>query len=137
MDPVSSSPVEKEYRKSVLLVDDDAVFVASISAGLGDRYDVRTAGNGVEADESIAAMRPDLIVLDVMMDHLSEGYDVARRLRTDPDTAAIPIVMLTGVDQVFNLRMEVDESWVAADRYLEKPVAPSALLDEVEALIGR
>jgi len=50
--------------------------------------------------------------------------------------ARIPIIMLTGVDQMYNYRMEVDESWVACDRYLEKPVSPEKLLGEVASLIG-
>jgi len=123
-------------RKSVLLVDDDAVFVEAMTAVLETRYRVRSAGNGREAFERIAEDRPDLIILDVMMEYLSEGFDVARRLRREPDTSEIPIVMLTGVDQMYNYRMEVDESWVPCERYLEKPVSPRALLFEIETLIG-
>jgi CheY-like chemotaxis protein len=123
-------------RKSVLLVDDDPVFVEAVSAVLETRYKVRTAANGTEALAQITAVRPDLIVLDVMMDHLSEGFDVARTLRSDPETAAIPIVMLTAVDQVYNVRMEVEESWVPCERYLEKPVPPETLLATIAELIG-
>jgi CheY-like chemotaxis protein len=83
----------------------------------------------------IGEERPDLIVLDVMMDYLSEGFDVARRLRTDPATKSIPLIMLTGVDQTYNYRLEQDESWVPFDRYLEKPIDPEKLLAEVAALI--
>ncbi len=122
--------------KTILLVDDDEVFVEAVRAVLETRYRVRTASNGTEALAMVAEERPDLVILDVMMDYLSEGFDVARKLRTDPATASVPIVMLTGVDQVYNVRMEVDESWVAADRYLEKPVSPEALLAHVEELIG-
>jgi putative two-component system response regulator len=123
-------------RKNVLLVDDDPVFVEAVSAVLETRYEVRTAANGTEALAQITAVRPDLIVLDVMMDHLSEGFDVARTLRSDPETAAIPIVMLTAVDQVYNVRMEVEESWVPCERYLEKPVPPETLLATIAELIG-
>lgn len=123
-------------RKTVLLVDDDRVFVDAVSAVLESRYRIRTAGNGREAWQRLAEERPDLIVLDVMMDYLSEGFDVARKLREDPETSSIPLIMLTGVDQMYDYRMEVDESWVPCDRYLEKPVSPDRLLAEVEALIG-
>ena len=47
-----------------------------------------------------------------------------------------PIVILTGVDRVYNLRMEVDESWVPADQYLEKPVSPEVLMETVGELVG-
>ncbi len=122
-------------RKTILLVDDDDVFVEAVTAVLETRYRVRRAANGTEALQMIEEERPDLVILDVMMDHLSEGFDVARRLRGDSTTADLPIVMLTGVDQVYNVRMEVDESWVPCDRYLEKPVAPDALLREVAAVL--
>jgi CheY-like chemotaxis protein len=123
-------------RKSVLVTDDDDVFVEALTAVLESRYAVRTASNGKEALERVAEQRPDLIILDVMMDYMSEGFDVARKLRTNPETESIPIIMLTGVDQMYNYRMEVDESWVPCDRYFEKPIAPDKLLAEVQALIG-
>ena len=123
-------------RKTVLITDDDAVFVEALSAVLESTYDIRTASNGSQALESIEAERPDLIILDVMMDYMSEGFDVARKLRTNSETESIPIIMLTGVDQMYNYRMEVDESWVPCDRYLEKPVSPDVLLAEAKALIG-
>ncbi len=123
-------------KKSVLLVDDDAVFVDAVSAVLETRYEVRTAANGREALAAIAAAPPDIVVLDVMMDHLSEGFDVARALRSSEATRAIPIVMLTGVDEVFNIRMEIGESWFPYDRYLQKPVAPETLLATLGELLG-
>jgi CheY-like chemotaxis protein len=123
-------------RKTVLITDDDAVFVEALSAVLESAYDIRTASNGTQALESIEAERPDLIILDVMMDYMSEGFDVARNLRTNSETESIPIIMLTGVDQMYNYRMEVDESWVPCDRYFEKPIEPEKLLAEVQALIG-
>lgn len=123
-------------RKTVLVADDDSMFVEVLTAILESRYHVRTASNGSEALQSVKAQRPDAIVLDVMMDYMSEGFDVARTLRTDPATATIPIIMLTGVDQMYNYRMEIDESWVPCDRYFEKPVAPERLLAEIRDLIG-
>jgi putative two-component system response regulator len=123
-------------RPSVLIADDDPVFVVSLTSILHPRYDVRTAANGTEALASVDEDPPDLIILDVMMDHMSEGFDVARVLRSNDATALIPIIILTGVDRVYNLRMEVDESWVPADRYFEKPISPEALMGAVAALIG-
>jgi len=121
--------------ETVLLVDDDEVFQEAVAVVLGTRYRVVTASNGTEGLARVAQERPDVIILDVMMDHLSEGFDVAGRLRTDPETSSIPIIMLTGVDQVYNLRMEVDEAWVPCDRYLEKPISPQDLLNQVDELL--
>ncbi len=123
-------------ERTVLLVDDDDVFQEAVAVVLATRYRVVTASNGTEALQMVAAEAPDVIILDVMMDHLSEGFDVARALRRDPATAALPIIMLTGVDQVYNVRMEVDESWVPCDRYLEKPISPQELLSQVDELMA-
>ena len=122
--------------KVILLVDDDHVFVEAVSAVLESRYRVQTAANGTQALEKVKESPPDLIILDVMMDYMSEGFDVARKLRQDPATKSIPLIMLTGVDERYDYREEVDESWVPCDRYLEKPIEPDTLLSEVRALIG-
>lgn len=122
--------------KTVLIADDDRLFVEAVTIILESRYRVRSASNGKEALKRIGEKRPDLIVLDVMMDYMSEGFDVARKLRSDPETRSIPLIMLTGVDQMYNYRLEQDESWVPCDRYLEKPIEPERLLAEVAALIG-
>ena len=124
-------------QPNVLLVDDDEVFVAATTAILASRFRVRSAKNGTEAHDRIAEERPDVIVLDVMMDYMSEGFDVARKLRNDPETRTIPLIILTGVDERYDYREEVDESWVPCDRFLEKPVEPETLLAAVEDLIGR
>ena len=122
--------------KTVLVVDDDAVFAEAVSAVLETKYTVRRAANGTEAWRSIEEQLPDLIILDVMMDYPSEGFDVARALQADPRTSQIPIVMLTGVDQIYNYRMETDETWVPCARFLEKPITPPQLLAQVGELIG-
>jgi CheY-like chemotaxis protein len=123
-------------RPTVLVVDDDPVLVSALVSILSGRYEVVTAINGSEALAAVHRETPDLVILDVMMDHMSEGFDVARTLRGDDATSLIPIIILTGVDRVYNLRMEIDESWVPADRYLEKPMSPDDLLAAVADLIG-
>ena len=122
--------------RNVLLVDDDPIFREAVTAVLETRYRVRTASNGAEALAEVAHELPDVVILDVMMDHLSEGFDVARELRTGEATRGVRIVMLTGVDQVYNMRMEIEESWVPYDRYLEKPVAPAKLLATIDELLA-
>ena len=123
-------------RPTILLADDDEIFVQSVTAVLRTRYDVRSAANGTDALASIHDDSPDLVILDVMMDHMSEGFDVARILRSDDATALIPIIILTGVDRVYDLRMEVDESWVPADQYLHKPISPETLMSKISELVG-
>jgi CheY-like chemotaxis protein len=123
-------------RRSILIADDDRIFVEALTEILEGRYRVRSASSGTEALRKAGEERPDLIVLDVMMDYPSEGFHVARKLRADPYTRSIPVIMLTGVDEEYDYRLEQDETWVPCDRYLEKPIEPDALLAEIAALIG-
>ena len=122
-------------KETVLVVDDDQVFVEAVSAVLESRFRVMTAASGNEALARIAEERPDLVLLDVMMDHLSEGFEVARRLKEDPVTREIAVIMLTAVDEVYNFRMEVEESYVPHDAYLEKPVEPERLLEVIDEVL--
>ena len=119
-------------KTKVLMVDDDPVFIDAVSAVLETHFDVRTAENGDAALAAVAADAPDVILLDVMMDHISEGYDVARTIKADPKTAHIKIIMLTGVDELYKYRLVVEDSEAAPhDHYLEKPVDPDTLIEVI------
>jgi two-component system cell cycle response regulator len=122
---------------AVLLVDDDPVFLEALILVLESTFEVRTAANGTEALAAVEKSIPDVVVLDVMMDHLSEGFDVARKLKSDPRTSHVPVVMLTGVDQVYDYRMEIDDSFSPHDVFLEKPVAPEKLLEVLKEVCER
>ncbi len=123
-------------KKKVLMVDDDAVFVDAVSAVLEAHFDVRTAPNGKGALEAIKSDPPDIVLLDVMMDYIAEGYDVARAIKDDPKTKHIPIVMLTGVDELYKYRLAVEDGSAPHDRYLEKPVDPDKLVSVVKELVS-
>jgi CheY-like chemotaxis protein len=117
----------------ILLVDDDADLLDVHRAVLeANGYRVETAHNGQECLEKARRLRPAAIVLDVMMEYKTEGFHVAYDLRQDPDTGAIPIVMLTGINRdEFVGRFQPDPSWLPVDRFLDKPLAPERLLEEV------
>ena len=117
---------------TILLVDDDPVFVDAMTAVLATRYDVRTATDGEEAMASLTAQRPDLIVLDVMLTYPSEGYDLAATLKKNPETAEIPIVMLTGVNRVFEIRSRLEKSWVEVEGFHTKPPDFGKLIETIE-----
>jgi redox-sensing transcriptional repressor len=128
--------------KKILVVDDDRDLVASIQAFLQGRgYAVATAGNGKEAYASIVKDRPDLIVLDVMMDYDEEGMVLASALKTDGPTRDIPILMLSG----FNVQQDVREKVLAslmgqnlpAEIFMEKPVRLAELAERIELLLGK
>jgi len=125
--------------RKILLVDDDASFVES-NRDLLDAYGyaVFTASNGTEALAVAQEVRPDVMVLDVMMRTDTEGLDVARRVREMPELANLRVVLVTGVTRALHLPhdLDPDERWLPVDRVLEKPVDPGRLLGEIERVLG-
>ena len=126
--------------KKILIVDDDNDLVASIEAFLGARgFVVTTAGNSKEAYKRIVDDKPDLIVLDVMMDYDEEGMVLASALKTDGPTRDIPIVMLSG----FNVQKDVREKVLAslmgqdwpAETFMQKPVRLAELAQRIDILL--
>jgi CheY-like chemotaxis protein len=124
--------------KTVLLVDDDADFVEMNRTLLQERgYVVRVAYSGRQCLEEVTARRPDLIILDMVMERPSDGFDISRELRNSAYTKAIPLVMITSVNDSIPFRVEPDSTWLPVDTLLEKPVDPQLLLAVVErALAG-
>ncbi|MBD3243685.1 MAG: response regulator [Chitinivibrionales bacterium] len=125
--------------KKVLIVDDDEGFVASnrdMLEVLG--YEVGTASNGAEALEQAMALKPDLMILDVMMTYDTEGFDVARKMRSIPELAGMKILLVSGIVSAKNLpkAAQPDEQWLPVERVLEKPIDPPKLIGEIEKLIG-
>jgi two-component system alkaline phosphatase synthesis response regulator PhoP len=122
--------------KRVLLVDDDDDILSQLELVIGREYQVATALSGSECLAAVTAQKPDLIVLDVIMDNLGDGLETAKKLKESRETAAIPIIMLTSVNESYDFRTQVDAGYYPNDRWLDKPVKPDAVLREIKALIG-
>lgn len=124
----------------ILVVDDDPDFQSMLAMVLESAgYDVDMAFDGKQALARMRELRPDLVILDVMMTTDTEGFGVARSIRAEPSLAAIPIIMLTSIHEEKKLtyRLEPDPTWLPVDRFLDKPVKPALLLASVtEALAG-
>ncbi len=131
-------------QAKILLVDDDPDLIEAMRLILEQEgYRCVHAMNGARALEALPRERPDLIVLDVMMDGLTEGFDVARKIRRpepglEPFTK-IPIVILTAIGQRTGMRFDpaTDSGFLPVDAYLEKPIQPKDLLTKVGELIGK
>ncbi|MBI5563980.1 MAG: response regulator [Chloroflexi bacterium] len=128
----------------ILVVDDNVSLVRMLEGVLRRQdFDVAVAYDGVEALAQVAAQPPDLIVLDIVMPRLN-GYEVCRRLRDDPATAAIPVILLTVKGQVDDpvldhagLEARIAEQMagyeVGAVDFIPKPVKAVELLERIKS----
>ncbi len=118
---------------TVLVVDDDPVIQRLLRVNFEmEGYEVIVASDGMDGLERARAEHPDIVVLDIMMPKMS-GLEVAKALKADPDTAWIPVLLLSAKAQEADLRAG-DES--GADGYLTKPFDPLQLLQRVEELLA-
>jgi two-component system alkaline phosphatase synthesis response regulator PhoP len=122
-------------KKKILLVDDDPDFVEAVKVIVeSGGYEVRVASDGKEGLEAVAADRPDLIILDVMMP-VMDGHQACASLKGDKKTADIPIILLTAVaDRVTTstyTHRDMLES--EAEDYMPKPVEPKELLELIKS----
>jgi two-component system, cell cycle response regulator len=116
----------------VLVVDDIPANVKLLEAKLGAEYfDVVTAGSGPEALALLQNDKPDIILLDVMMPGM-DGFEVCRRIKGNPATSHLPVVMVTALDQVSD---RVQGLEAGADDFLTKPVNDIALFARVRSLV--
>jgi pilus assembly protein CpaE len=120
--------------EKILVVDDDIDSLKLIGLMLQKRgYEISAANSGAQALQKAAAEQPDLVILDVMMPDM-DGYEVCRRLRTDPVTEATPVIMFTAKTLVDD---KVAGFEAGADDYITKPTHPAELISRVKALLSR
>jgi CheY-like chemotaxis protein len=134
----SPSPVDDRRQQpapnldaaTILVCDDDPSLRELVRAVLGPRYRFIEAADGAEALTLTRELRPDLIVLDVMLPGLS-GIEVLEALRLDDELRSIPVVVITAWSHA-----EVDARVAGADRFVSKPFDPDDLSSAVEELLA-
>jgi CheY-like chemotaxis protein len=122
-------------EKTVLLVDDDEDLLEQVRLVVSKEYATDLAHSGEEALKMVAGKKYDLIVMDVMMQSLSDGLDTAKKIKEDPKMKSIPIIMLTSVNDHYDYRSQIDESYFPNDKWLNKPVDPNVLMQEIKKLV--
>ena len=116
----------------ILIADDNVPNVELLDAYLsGCDYEIETASDGAETLERVKSFAPDLILLDIMMPKLS-GFEVCEKLKSDPLTKGIMILMVTALSELGDIERAVN---AGCDDYLSKPVNKFELLKRVENML--
>ena len=126
----------------ILIIEDDPDMAEAIRMPLeANGYEVVHALTGEEGLQKVKETEPDLIILDVMMETTTAGFQVSLQLRSpDPESeyAAyrnVPIMMLTAIHTTTSLRFGPDEGYLPVDDFVEKPIDPDELLEKARTLI--
>jgi two-component system alkaline phosphatase synthesis response regulator PhoP len=114
-------------RKKILISDDEENIRLLVGSMLGKDYVVIGASNGIEAVAIARRQQPDLILMDILMPKM-DGYTACNKIKKDPVTRAIPVVMLSAVGYELNVKLGQQ---IGASGYITKPFTPRDLLDAV------
>jgi two-component system alkaline phosphatase synthesis response regulator PhoP len=116
----------------ILVVDDDQQNLELVQAYLEDiECETVAAHDGIEALERVAKDKPDLILLDVMMPKMS-GFEVCRRLKVDPATSNIPVIMVTALNEFGDIERGIDSG---TDDFVSKPINKLELLTRIRTML--
>ncbi len=126
-------------KRKILIVDDDIDLSDSLQVVLERAgYDALTATSRGEGMEKIRTERPDLIILDVMMETWQDGFEMSRDLKADPQLKDMPILMLTSIEELTGIEVKSsagDPVWLPVEAFLDKPVPPDMLVATVRHLL--
>lgn len=130
--PLEQCEPQQTELPIILVVDDNQQNLELIQAYLDDfECETLAAHDGIEALETIAQRQPDLVLLDVMMPKMS-GFEVCRRLKSNPETQTIPIIMVTALNEFGDIERGIDSG---TDDFVSKPVNRLELLTRVKTML--
>ena len=122
-----------DTKKTIMVVDDNPDIVTIVRTILeGKGYSVASAYSGAELLSSLEKDKPDLVVLDIMMPHM-DGLEVLTRLKAAPETASIPVILLTAKVQYEDV---LGGYKLGADYYITKPFTSTQLINGINLLLG-
>ncbi len=118
-------------RPTILVVDDEYFNFEMLKASLGNEFSLSYANSGASCLTSAIAELPDAILLDVCMPGL-DGYDTCRLLKNTPETAQIPVVMVSGLETELEQKAGFD---AGCDAYVVKPFSVKTLIEKIKTLV--
>ena len=127
-------------KTKVLLVDDDIDFLAIMKANLeASGYEVFTGETGAETGPLIDEHTPDIVVMDLMLEHYDTGFVVCYEIKKK--RPSLPVIICSAVEQevglVFDTATEEERAWIKADAFLAKPIRYEQLLGRIEKLLNK
>jgi len=129
---VATAASPKNQKSRILIADDNGPNVELLEAFLADvDCDIEIAVDGRDTLDKVAKFKPDLILLDIMMPKLS-GFEVCKKLKDDPATSGIMILMVTALNELGDIERAVD---AGTDDFLSKPVNKVELIKRVDNML--
>ena len=126
-----------EERKKILVIDDDPDFVLGTRMMLeSGGYEVVDAESGKAGIEKAHTEKPDLMLVDIMMETWGEGFNVIDKLREDESTKEIPMLIISSMDIRGPATPYTGDKWFPSDNILVKPLEEKALFSRIERLLG-
>ena len=127
--------MEQDALKRILCIEDEPEMIDLIRLILGRKgYDVHGASGGIEGIKKVREMKPDLVLLDLMMPDM-DGWEVYQQMKAEPTTRDIPVIVVTAkaqnIDKVLGLHI------AKVDDYIAKPFSPQELMDSVEKIFKK
>ena len=131
-------------KAKIMIIDDDPDFRDAIAPILqSSLYEVVTASNPKEGKEKILAEKPDLILLDIMMDSLFDGFSLCHAIKTSKefkDVTNTPVIFVSAVKEMTGSRFQFkgeDQGLCGPDDYIDKPVKPDELISRIEGFLKK
>jgi DNA-binding response OmpR family regulator len=125
-------------NERILVVDDDPIYLRSSRAVLESHgYHVDTAQDGSKALAIMEREKPDLVILDVMMDWVLEGVSISQEMMSRRELQDVPIIMVTSIRSSEYKSMFPQDQYLHINSWLDKPCSPDQLLSEVEKTLAR
>lgn len=125
--------------KKVLIIDDDPDIREVLTTILEGKYELQEAENREKGMKLVKEFKPNLIILDVMMERHDSGFEMAREIKNDAGLKDIKILMTTSVDQEMKMDFKStagDQDWLPVDDYVVKPIDVKNFIPKIEKLIG-
>lgn len=124
----------------ILIIDDDPDIVEAMKMVLEhNKYEVITADEGELGYKMAKEEMPDLIILDVMMATIDQGFQISYKLKQDEKLKLIPILMVTSISEKtkFKFDRKRDEDFIPVDDFVEKPIKPGELIAKVTKMLNK